>query len=119
MEIVAQLKARLRSEKTVKRYRVNDQDWTRERKLTFERVATLILRGHKLSEQNAVNRLFRELGKVEEVATASAYSQARQKLKPELFIDLNELVVSNFYQRYEEDVQHWDGRRLIGVDVSI
>jgi hypothetical protein len=83
-------------------------------------VATSILRGHKLSGQNAVNSLFRELGGVTEVVTESAYRQARQKLKPELFVDLNELVVSDFYQLYEADggVRRWEGRRLCGVDGS-
>jgi Transposase DDE domain len=83
-------------------------------------VATSILRGHKLSGQNAVNSLFRELGEVTEVVTESAYRQARQKLKPELFIDLNEMVVSNYYRLYEADggVGRWKGRRLCGVDGS-
>jgi hypothetical protein len=83
-------------------------------------VATSILRGHKLSGQNAVNSLFRELGEVTEVVTESAYRQARQKLKPELFIDLNEMVVSNYYRLYEADggVRRWKGRRLCGVDGS-
>ena len=110
----------LTAEQTRQQYRLKDQDWTRQRKLPFHRVATLILRGHKLSQQNALNRLFRELGEVEQVATASAYTQARQKLKPELFIELNRLVVSHYYRLYDEPqgVRRWHGRRLIGVDGS-
>jgi hypothetical protein len=80
----------------------------------------LILRGHKLSQQNALNRLFRELGEVDQVATASAYTQARHKLKPELFIELNQLIVSHYYELYdsEQGVRRWHGKRLIGVDGS-
>jgi hypothetical protein len=120
LEIIAQVKATLTAEQTLQQYRVKDQDWTRQRKLPFPRVATLILRGHKLSQQNALNRLFRELGEVDQVATASAYTQARHKLKPELFIDLNRLVVSQYYRLYDEQqsVRRWHGRRLIGVDGS-
>jgi DDE family transposase len=120
LQIIAQIKAKLTAEQTRQRYRVKDQDWTRQRKLSFHRVATLILRGHKLSQQNALNRLFRELGEVEQVATASAYTQARHKLKPELFIELNQLVVSHYYRLYDEQhgVRRWHGRRLIGVDGS-
>lgn len=83
-------------------------------------MAALILRGHKLAQQNALNRLFRELGEVDQVATASAYTQARQKLKPELFIELNQLVVSNYYRLYAEPqgVRRWHGRRLVGVHGS-
>jgi len=120
LEIITQIKAKLTAPQTRQQYRVKDQDWTRQRKLPFQRVATLILRGHKLSQQNALNRLFRELGEVEQVATASAYTQARHKLKPELFIELNRLVVSHYYRLYDEQqgVRRWHGRRLIGVDGS-
>lgn len=120
MQIIAQIKAKLTAEQTRQQYRVNDQDWTRQRKLPLHRVATLILRGHKLSQQNGLNRLFRELGEVDQVATASAYTQARHKLKPELFVELNQLVVSQYYRLYDEQqgVRRWHGRRLIGVDGS-
>jgi hypothetical protein len=110
----------LKAEETIRQYRVHEEDWTRKRSLTFDRVVTSILRGHKLSGQNGVNSLFRELGEVTEVVTESAYRQARQKLKPELFVDLNQLVVSDFYRLYESDggVRRWEGRRLCGVDGS-
>jgi IS4 transposase len=84
----------------------------------FTTVALLILRGHKLSLQNALNRVFTALGAIFCVPTASAYSQARQKLKPELFIELNESVRDDFYQLYEEDglVKRWRGHRLLACD---
>jgi hypothetical protein len=121
LDIIAQVKAKLTAAQTRQQYRVKDQDWTRQRKLPFQRVATLILRGHKLSQQNALNRLFRELGEVEQVATASAYTQARHKLKPERFIELNQLGVSQSYRLYDEQdgVRRWHGRRLIGVEGSL
>jgi hypothetical protein len=57
---------------------------------------------------------------VTEVVTESAYRQARQKLNPELFVDLNEMVVSDYYRLYEAEggVLRWKGRRLCGVDGS-
>jgi hypothetical protein len=120
LEIIQQVREMLTAQATIKKYRVSEPDWTRERKLTFSRVAALILRGHKLSQQTAVNRLFQELGEVESVATNSAYSQARQKLKPELFRDLNAMIVGSFYRLYDEahGLQLWHGRRLVGVDGS-
>lgn len=71
-----------------------------------------------MSQQNALNKVFRELDQLESVPTASAYCQARQKLKPELFARLNQLVVENFYRLYEADgaVKRWHGRRLLGAD---
>jgi hypothetical protein len=120
LEIIQQVRETLTAQTTIKKYRISEPDWTRERKLTFSRVAALILSGHKLSQQTAVNRLFQELGEVEAVATNSAYSQARQKLKPELFRDLNAMIVESFYRLYDEahGLRLWHGRRLVGVDGS-
>lgn len=105
---------------TVERFRVSAKDFTRRRKLPFERVAALILRGHKLSGQTALNKVFRSLDEVSIVPTPSAYSQARQKLKPELFLFLNDLVSESFYELYEADgyVRRWKGRRVVAVDGS-
>lgn len=108
----------MQDEQTVARYRVREQDWSRQRTLTFLRVVVLILTGHKHALQNALNRFFRALGLVAEVPTASAYSQARQKVEPALFQHLNQLVVEKFYTLYapEGGVKRWQGRRVLGVD---
>lgn len=100
------------------RYRVRAQDWSRQRTLTFLRVVTLMLTGHKHALQNALNRFFRALGLLSEVPTASAYSQARQKVEPALFQHLNTLVVEKFYALYASDggVKRWQGRRVLGID---
>lgn len=99
-------------------YRVNPMDFTRTRVLTLPTVALLILRGHKVSQQNALNKLFRELDQLADLPSASAYCQARQKLRPELFAHLNDQVVEDFYRLYEADglVRRWHGRRLLGAD---
>lgn len=100
------------------RYRVRAQDWSRQRTLTFLRVVTLILAGHKHALQNALNRFFRALGLLLEVPTASAYSQARQKVEPALFQHLNMVVVEKFYALYASagGVKRWQGRRALGID---
>ena len=78
----------------------------------------MILRGHKFSLQNALNKFFGALGKVFAVPTPSAFSHARQKLKPEVFIHLNEVVCEDFYQLYgaDSEVKTWRGRRVLGYD---
>jgi|GEM_PF-1542627 len=110
--------ATLRDEKTVARYRVRAQDWSRQRTLTFLRVVTLMLTGHKHALQNVLNRFFRAVGLLAEVPTASAYSQACQKVEPALFEHLNTLVVEKFYTLYapEGGVKRWQGRRVLGID---
>jgi hypothetical protein len=78
----------------------------------------LILRGHKFSLQNALNKFFGALGKAFAVPTSSAYSHARQKLKPEVFVHLNEVICQDFYQLYgaDHEVMTWRGHRVLGYD---
>jgi len=73
-----------------------------------------------VSLQNAVNKFFSALGRVWDVVTASAYSQARQKVQPEVFGHLNTVTCEEFYLRYGEDqeVVLWHEHRLLGVDGS-
>ena len=99
-------------------YRKKETAFTRERVLPFWQVIGLILSGHKLSLQNALNKVFKTFGKVFEVPTASAYCQARQKIKAEVFVHLNKSVVEDFYRLYgaEEKVKLWHGHRLVGSD---
>ncbi|MGE4096498.1 MAG: hypothetical protein AB7G75_37350 [Candidatus Binatia bacterium] len=74
--------------------------------------------GHKHALQNALNRFFRALGLVAEVPTASAYSQARQKVEPALFHHLNQLGVEQFDTRYATagGGKRWQDRRVLGID---
>ena len=103
---------------TCQRFRQRTEDFTRTRVVTFVRVVILILRGHKVSLQNALNKFFTELGAVFQVPTASAYCQARQKLKPEVYVHLNEVVCGDFYRLYEAErqVRRWRGHRLLAAD---
>lgn len=119
------------SKEVIAEFKASSPDWTRKRILTFDTVATLIIRGHQLPLQNNVNKFYKEMGemgkiKLEDVVSASAYCQARRKLKPELFLYLNSLVGNGFYRLYEAEaeaeeenqveVKRWKGRRLLGVD---
>lgn len=80
----------------------------------------LILRGHKISLQNALDKVFAALGKLRLVPTASAYCQARQKVDPALFRELTSSTAQDFYQLAgpEGAVATWRGQRLLGADGS-
>jgi hypothetical protein len=71
-----------------------------------------------MSLQNALNKVFTSLADLFDIPTASAYCQARRKLKPELFIHLNEQVCQDFYQLAgaEGSVQRWRSHRLLACD---
>ena len=112
------MREELQAEQTRDLFRVNPSDFTRHQTLTLPHVALTILRAHKVSQQNGLNKIFRELDQLEDLPTASAYCQARQKLQPELFSHLNDLVVEDFYRLYQDQgaVKRWHGRRLLGAD---
>ena len=118
MRIVQHLKRNLLANKTREKYRVSDKDFTRHRVLTFTIVAVSILRGHKFSLQNALNKVFEALGKLRLTPTNSAFSQARQKISPELFVHLHQTARDDFYQLYGEDdeVLTWRGHRVLAYD---
>ena len=94
------------------------EDFIRNRKLTFSIIIVMILRGHKMSLQSTVNKVFDSLGRIWEIVSGSAYSQARKKLKAEVFVELNEVAIEGYYEEYGKDatVKLWKGYRLLGVD---
>lgn len=108
----------LQGREIVEMYRLKTKDFMRNRLLPFVNVVVLMLRGHKLGLQNALNKTFKEMGKVEQVPTASAYSQARRKVKAEVFVHLNEVVCTDYYRLggTGAGVKLWHGRRLVGYD---
>lgn len=117
---VEHLKRILRADKTREKFRVSDKDFTRHRVLTFTIVTVSILRGHKFSLQNALNKVFETLGKLRQTPTNSALCQARQKIQPELFVHLHQAVRDDFYKLYGQDgeVLTWRGHRTLGYDGS-
>lgn len=106
------------ADKTREKFRVSDKDFTRNRVLTFTIVAMSILRGHKFSLQNALNKVFAALGKLRLTPTNSALCQARQKLDPALFIHLHHAARDDFYKLYGQDgeVLTWRGHRALAYD---
>jgi len=75
----------------MKRFRMKATDFSRQRVLSWRMVVVLMLSGHKVSRQNALNKFFRALGQVWRVVTASAYRQARQKVQPDFAAMLRKL----------------------------
>ncbi len=105
---------------TINSFRTKDVDFTRTRKLPFWRVAVLVMSGWKTSIQNRVNKFFKDFGLLENIPTASAFCQAREKIKPAFFKALNENVTKFFYENYEKEglIKKWKGRLLWVVDGS-
>jgi hypothetical protein len=115
------LRAFITSNMVIDSFRAKVTDFTRERKLPFWTTTVLILTSWKKSIHNRLNLFFTHLDLVAEMPEASAFCQARKKIKPELFITLKNETVKFFYDLYEKEglVKRWKGRILCAIDGSI
>jgi Transposase DDE domain len=97
------------------RHRRGEADFTRVRRLDFGMVTALVLRNSLKSLQLVANEAMSWLGHAP--VTASAYSQARHKLKHTAFIELNQrAVVDVMYS--DADYRTFWGFRVLAVDGS-
>ena len=103
----------------VARHKKNKSDFTRERSLPFFNVVVFLLNLLRSSLQNELDKFFHTLSDadvpVREV-TASAFCQARKKLKHQAFIELNARSTDYFYNNFE--ALRWHGFRLLAADGS-
>ena len=96
-------------------HRWEKEYFTRARSLPFAITMILVLRNSVKSLQNVVNEALISLDK--NTVTASAYSQARYKLKHTAFIALNQkAIIETMYG--DEDYQKFWGFRILAVDGS-
>ncbi len=107
----------------VKRHRFRDQDFTRERQLTFPVVMLFILQKTAKSIQRHLHELLELIAgeaPVEPVS-AGAWTHARAKLKHTAFVELNcEVVLPAIYGAdHNKAVRRWRGHRLLGIDGSV
>jgi len=117
---VNRLKRFLRSAQTPANYRTTERAFTRRRKLPFEFLVVMILRGRPYAAQTALNRFYTQMDMLDNLISAGGYHQARTKLKPEIFIALLQLLNEGFYQSDPDDPGTlWRGRRLLGFDPTV
>ena len=107
---------------TKKKYRVNKNDFTRDRKLTFATMAFCMIKLLRQNIQVELNAYFSPLNRLETNAklrvTSSAFVQRRKKIRPNMFYDLSKIIADEFYLDNDENVKLYKGRRLLGIDGS-
>ena len=96
----------------------NETDFTRDRKLTMERVVGIIINMPKRSLSIEIQDFFNSLGEDLDGCTKSAFSLQRAKLNPLFFTVWNKWLVDNFYLHYGKSVKRWRGFLLYAVDGS-
>jgi len=110
------------SESTKQKFRMNKNDFIRERKLSFETLCFCLIKLLKQNLQLELNTYFRDangLGSKKQLTvTSSAFVQSRKKIRPEMFYELNRLIAEDFYQDNDENVELYKGHRLLSVDGS-
>ena len=118
LQIIEQLRMFLEeSSKSGIEYRKNPSDFSRTRKLPFERVVSVLINLPKKSLSLEIGELFDHLEE-EQSITKSAFSQARYKLKHKFFRDWNDELKKVYYTDNEDRVERWKDFILLGVDGS-
>lgn len=102
-------------------FRKKAEDFTRDRKLPFNVMVSLILQKWVKSLQLRLNEFSINLSNKIETVTASAYVQAKNKLSYELFLHLNLVVIINRYYDLKENeagYKTWNNYRILAIDGS-
>ena len=101
---------------TKQKYRVNEKDFTRERKLTFDTMSLCMIKLLRQNIQVELNAYFCISNGLNTnspmTVTSSAFVQSRKKIKPEMFSDLNKIIASDFYQDNDENIKLYKGHRV-------
>lgn len=122
LKIIKELKEFLRiinSESEVKKIFVQkSSDFTRKRKLTYDRTVFLILNMLKRSLSIEIQDFFDNCISDTLSCSKSAFTIQRKKLNPFFFEIWNKLLVDCFYIYYEDKVKRWNNFLLIAVDGS-
>jgi hypothetical protein len=92
-------------------------DFTRNRKIPFEKLVLLIVRLCKKTLSVEIEKFFEEMGVIMN-CSVSAFSQQRVKLGASFFYCWNMVLWLNFYRLYGNGAKRWRGHRVIAADGS-
>jgi hypothetical protein len=98
--------------------RKSPEDFSRERNMGFKETMLFMLNMVKKALQVELNNFFEEILKRDEVVSKQAFSEARNKIKPEAFIQLNDAIINGMYNDVE-DLELWNGYRLSAIDGTV
>jgi hypothetical protein len=96
----------------------SEKDFSRDRKLPFERIAGIIINMPKRSLSVEIHEFFDSLGKGMEECTKGAVSLQRGKLDSLFFKVWNKWLVDTFYHFYGDHIKRWRSFILQAVDGS-
>lgn len=94
----------------------NPNDFSRDRKLTIDKIVAIIINMPKRSLSIELNDFFNLLKS--KPVTKAAFCLQRGKLLPLIFQVLNIWLINSFYQNYDTKIKRWKNFRLIAIDGS-
>jgi hypothetical protein len=96
---------------------VSERDFTRTRKLPFEKLVLLITRLCKKTLSVELEKFFEEM-QCSMNCSVSAFTQQRPKLEPLFFYFWNMVLHASYYVHYGGFVKRWKGYRIVAADGS-
>ncbi len=110
------IRERIQSKELKEKWRKSITDFTRKRKMDFEKLIHYILNKKGLCTNMEINNFFNKIDEDTDMS-AQALLDQRLKLKPEVFVELNEDYLKGFYSEYREtDVKNYKGYILKAID---
>ena len=112
------------SEELKMKFREKEKDFTRNRKQGFPEIILFLLNNLRRSLSIEIDGFISHLNaKISDFKmqdfTKSAFVQSRNKLKPEVFMELSNIVNSFFYDKNNEaDIKTFQGKNILAVDGS-
>lgn len=113
---LSKIRSKIQSKELKEKWRKSITDFTRKRKMDFEKLIHYILNKKGLSTNMEINNFFNKINEDTDMSVQALLDQ-RLKLKPEVFIELNEDYLKGFYSEYREtDVKNYKGYILKAID---
>ena len=116
------IRSKIQSKELKEKWRKTITDFTRKRKMDFEKLIHYILNKKGLSTNMEINNFFNKIDEDTDMSAQALFDQ-RLKLKPEVFVELNEEYLKGFYSEYREtDVRNYKGyilKAIDGTDIEI
>ncbi len=100
----------------IEAHKIGIKSFTRERKLGFDKMMTMIIKKSNKSIQNSLNDMQLDLGEEASISN-SAYTQARAKLNYTAFQEYAQMSSDMFYE--DGEYETYKNFRLLAIDGSV
>ena len=101
----------------IEKFSTAPENFTRTRKLPFEKLAFFIMKLCKKTLSIELEHFFEDMN-CQLNCSVSAFVQQRLKLEPYFFQCWNMVLLNSYYRYYGDKVKRWKGYRIIAADGS-